>query len=248
MINFIYLIARNKLAFFGGVFLSFIILICLLTPLLPLYEPNVIDTPNRFKLPLETKNILGTDHLGRDLLSRLLWGTRLSLLVGFAAALIAAVIGSILGAVAGYYGNRTDNIIMRLVDVLMAFPYILLALAIVAALGPGLFNAMIAVALVNIPFFARNIRGVTVTIANKEYIDANYGGVFIIWDRMFGTFEPEEEPVTFGLVNNVNTFNPAKITFMAWSSMIEDIKNKNDFSEMLNAIFGPPNTHIKNKG
>ena len=172
MINFIYLIARNKLAFFGGVFLSFIILICLLTPLLPLYEPNVIDTPNRFKLPLETKNLLGTDHLGRDLLSRLLWGTRLSLLVGFAAALIAAVIGSILGAVAGYYGNRTDNIIMRLVDVLMAFPYILLALAIVAALGPGLFNAMIAVALVNIPFFARNIRGVTVTIANKEYIDA----------------------------------------------------------------------------
>ena len=127
---------------------------------------------NRFKLPLETKNLLGTDHLGRDLLSRLLWGTRLSLLVGFAAALIAAVIGSILGAVAGYYGNRTDNIIMRLVDVLMAFPYILLALAIVAALGPGLFNAMIAVALVNIPFFARNIRGVTVTIANKEYIDA----------------------------------------------------------------------------
>jgi len=84
--------------------------------------------------------------------------------------------------------------------------------------------------------------------SNKQYIDKNYGNLLIIWDRMFGTFEPEEEPVTFGLVNNVNTFNPAKITFMAWSSMIEDIKNKNDFSEMLNAIFGPPNTHIKNKG
>ena len=84
--------------------------------------------------------------------------------------------------------------------------------------------------------------------SNKQYIDKNYGNLLIIWDRMFGTFEPEEEPVTFGLVNNVNTFNPAKITFMAWSSMIEDIKNKNDFSEMLKAIFGPPNTHIKNKG
>ena len=84
--------------------------------------------------------------------------------------------------------------------------------------------------------------------SNKQYIDKNYGNLLIIWDRMFGTFEPEEEPVTFCLVNNVNTFNPAKITFMAWSSMIEDIKNKNDFSEMLNAIFGPPNTHIKNKG
>ena len=84
--------------------------------------------------------------------------------------------------------------------------------------------------------------------SNKQYIDKNYGNLLIIWDRMFGTFEPEEEPVTYGLVNNVNTFNPAKITFMAWSSMIEDINNKNDFSEMLNAIFGPPNTHIKNKG
>ncbi len=172
MINFLVLIARNRLALFGGLFLSLIILLCLITPLLPLYEPNVIDTPNRFKLPLEVNNLLGTDHLGRDLLSRLLWGTRLSLLVGFSAALIAAIIGSILGAIAGYYGNKTDNIIMRFVDVLMAFPYILLALAIVAALGPGLFNAMIAVALVNIPFFARNIRGVTVTIANQEYIDA----------------------------------------------------------------------------
>jgi peptide/nickel transport system permease protein len=101
-----------------------------------------------------------------------LWGTQLSLAVGFAAAFIAATFGSILGAIAGFYGQKTDNIIMRFIDMLMAFPYILLALAIVAALGPGLFNALIAVALVNIPFFARNIRGVTVTLANKEFIEA----------------------------------------------------------------------------
>jgi peptide/nickel transport system permease protein len=94
------------------------------------------------------------------------------LAVGFAAAFIAATFGSILGAIAGFYGQKTDNIIMRFIDMLMAFPYILLALAIVAALGPGLFNALIAVALVNIPFFARNIRGVTVTLANKEFIEA----------------------------------------------------------------------------
>ena len=92
--------------------------------------------------------------------------------MGFAAAFIAATFGSILGAIAGFYGQKTDNIIMRFIDMLMAFPYILLALAIVAALGPGLFNALIAVALVNIPFFARNIRGVTVTLANKEFIEA----------------------------------------------------------------------------
>ena len=84
--------------------------------------------------------------------------------------------------------------------------------------------------------------------SNKQYIDKNYGNLLIIWDRMFGTFESEEEPVKFGLVNNVNTFNPTKITFMAWMSMIEDIKSKTNFSEMLRTILVPPNTHIKNKG
>ena len=83
--------------------------------------------------------------------------------------------------------------------------------------------------------------------SNKQYIDKNYGNLLIIWDRMFGTFEPEEEPVRFGLVNNVNTYNPTKITFMAWASMIDDIKNKNNFGEMLNTFIEPPSTHIKNK-
>ena len=81
--------------------------------------------------------------------------------------------------------------------------------------------------------------------SNKQYIDKNYGNLLIIWDRMFGTFEPEKEKVKFGLVNNVNTFNPTKITFMAWSSMIEDLKNKPSLSEALRIIFGPPNTHKK---
>ena len=81
--------------------------------------------------------------------------------------------------------------------------------------------------------------------SNEQYIDKNYGNLLIIWDRMFGTFEPEKEKVRFGLVNNVNTFNPTKITFMAWSSMIEDISNKRSLSEVLWIIFGPPNTHKK---
>ena len=83
--------------------------------------------------------------------------------------------------------------------------------------------------------------------SNKQYIDKNYGNLLIIWDRIFGTLEPEEEPVRFGLVNNVNTYNPTKITFMAWASMIDDIKNKNNFGEMLNTFIEPPSTHIKNK-
>ena len=172
MMAFLVLLARNRLALAGGIVLSLVVLLVLLTPLLPLADPDVTDTANRFKPPFSEGALLGTDHLGRDLLSRLLWGTQLSLAVGFAAAVIAATIGAAIGIVAGYYGGRTDNVIMRGVDMLMAFPYILLALAIVAALGPGLFNALIAVAAVNVPFFARNIRGVTVGIAHKEFVDA----------------------------------------------------------------------------
>ena len=81
--------------------------------------------------------------------------------------------------------------------------------------------------------------------SNKQYIDKNYGNLLIIWDRLFGTFEPEEEVVKFGLVNNVNTFNPVKVTFMAWMSMINDLKQKNSFIEIIKVIFGPPITHTK---
>ncbi|MEI4492661.1 dipeptide/oligopeptide/nickel ABC transporter permease/ATP-binding protein [Mameliella alba] len=169
---FLKLLARNRLALAGGIVLSFVVLLALITPLLPLAEPNVTNTAARFQKPFTEGALLGTDHLGRDLLSRLMWGTRLSLAVGFAAAVVAATLGAAIGIVAGFYGGRTDNLVMRGVDMLMAFPYILLALAIVAALGPGLFNALIAVAAVNVPFFARNIRGITVGIAHKEFVDA----------------------------------------------------------------------------
>jgi len=81
--------------------------------------------------------------------------------------------------------------------------------------------------------------------SNKQYIDKNYGNLLIIWDRMFGTFEPEQEEVKFGLVNNVNTFNPVKVTFMAWVSMINELKQKNSLSEVIKVIFGPPVTHLK---
>ena len=172
MTAFLPLLARNRLALAGGIVLLLLVLLALVTPLLPLANPDATNTANRFQPIFSEGALLGTDHLGRDLLSRLLWGTRLSLAVGIAAAVIAATIGAAIGIVAGYYGGRTDNIIMRGVDMLMAFPYILLALAIVAALGPGLFNALIAVAAVNVPFFARNIRGITVGIANKEFVDA----------------------------------------------------------------------------
>lgn len=170
--SFLRLLARNRLALGGLIVMALVVALALITPLLPLKPPNITNTAIRFQPPFSDGALLGTDHLGRDLLSRLLWGTRLSLAVGFAAAIVAATIGAAIGITAGFYGGRTDNLIMRGVDMLMAFPYILLALAIVAALGPGLMNALIAVAAVNIPFFARNIRGITVGIAHKEFVDA----------------------------------------------------------------------------
>ncbi|WP_295814656.1 dipeptide/oligopeptide/nickel ABC transporter permease/ATP-binding protein, partial [uncultured Nitratireductor sp.] len=112
------------------------------------------------------------DALGRDILSRLVWGTRVSLAVGISATLIAAFFGSLIGLVAGYAGGRVDALLMRGIDMVMAFPYILLALAIVAALGPGLLNALYAIAVVNIPFFARNIRGITIGLSRREFVDA----------------------------------------------------------------------------
>jgi len=166
------LLMANRLAAAGLFIFGFIVVVALLAPLLPLPNPDVTNQPSRLLPPLSGGHLLGTDHLGRDILSRLVWGTQVSLLVGISATALAAVFGSLIGLVAGYARGAADSILMRFVDMLMAFPYILLAIAIVAALGPGLLNALYAIAIVNIPFFARNIRGVTVSIRNREFVDA----------------------------------------------------------------------------
>ncbi|EAU42204.1 ABC-type dipeptide/oligopeptide/nickel transport system, ATPase component [Fulvimarina pelagi HTCC2506] len=166
------LLFNNRLATFGLSVLVLVVLTALLAPILPLADPNATDPASRLTPPFADGHILGTDALGRDMLSRLIWGTRVSLAVGFSASLIAAFAGSTIGLVAGYAGGRTDQALMRFIDLMMAFPYILLALAIVAILGPGLINALYAIAIVNVPFFARNIRGLTVGLARREFIDA----------------------------------------------------------------------------
>ena len=163
---------RNSLATTGLIVVGVIVLIALLAPVLPLLPPNITEPSNRLMPPLSEGHLLGTDQLGRDILSRLIWGTGLSLAVGFAATLVATVIGSAIGLVAAMYGKWVDTVLMRLIDILMAFPYLLLALAIVAALGPGLLNALLAIAIVNIPFFARAVRGSTLSLVEREFIEA----------------------------------------------------------------------------
>nr|WP_321463604.1 dipeptide/oligopeptide/nickel ABC transporter permease/ATP-binding protein [uncultured Cohaesibacter sp.] len=166
------LLLNNTLATAGLVVLALVFVLALAAPLLPLVNPDVTEPANRLQPIFADGHLFGTDALGRDILSRLIWGTRVSLAVGLSATLIAAFIGSLIGLVAGYARGRIDNILMRGIDMIMAFPYILLALAIVAALGPGLINALYAIAIVNIPFFARNIRGITVGLSRREFVDA----------------------------------------------------------------------------
>ncbi len=163
---------RNRLSVAGLIVLGIVVLLAVLAPILPLQDPAATNTANRLAGIGSDGHLLGADHLGRDLFSRLLWGGRTSLSVGVFATLIAATIGSLLGLISGFYGGATDNVLMRGVDVLMAFPYLLLAIALVAVLGPGLINAMIAISIVNIPFFARAVRGTTVSLVANEYVDA----------------------------------------------------------------------------
>jgi len=166
------LLARNRLAAFGLAVVAGVALLALAAPLLHLADPNATRLGERLLRPLSPGHLLGTDPLGRDLLSRIVWGARVSLAVGVAASLFAAVVGSAIGLLAGYRRGPLDSVLMRGIDVLMAFPYLLLALAIVAALGPGLTHAMLAIAVVNVPFFARTVRGTTVGVAGRPFVDA----------------------------------------------------------------------------
>jgi len=143
-----------------------------IAPGLAPHDPDAIDTARRLARPLTPGHPFGTDEFGRDLLSRLLYGARISLVVGLAATALAAVAGSVCGLLAGFVGRWVDQAIMRAIDTLMAFPYFLLAIAIIATLGPGLVNGMVAIAIVNIPFYGRIVRATVLSVKQTEYVEA----------------------------------------------------------------------------
>jgi peptide/nickel transport system permease protein len=165
-------LAEHRLLTVGFTLVAAIVIVAALAPLLPLRDPNVTAPARRLGLPGSGGYLLGTDQLGRDLLSRLIWGARVSIVVAAVAAAVAFVIGGSIGLVAGFYRGRVDTVLMRLVDILMAFPYVLLAIALVAALGPGLLNALIAIAVVNISFYARGVRAATMVVRQQAFIEA----------------------------------------------------------------------------
>lgn len=169
--SFFSVFLENKAAVVGGLIILFYIFIAIFAPVLAPYHPHEINLSNKL-MPPSVEHWMGTDDKGRDILSRILYGSRLSMGVGFAAVIFGAVFGITLGLIAGYYGKWLDSVIMRCMDVLLAFPGILLALAIVSALGPSLVNVTIAVGAFSVPLFARIVRGSTLEVKQLEYIDA----------------------------------------------------------------------------
>jgi peptide/nickel transport system permease protein len=163
---------RDRMAVAGATFLILVAVISLLAPVLAPHDPIETNLSQRLA-PIGTPGyLLGADELGRDILSRLIWGGRISLVVGFGAVMVAMLLGVIVGLLSGYFGSWVDSLFMRLIDILMAFPAILLAITIVASLGPGLRNAMLAVAIVGVPYYARIVRGSVLSLREHEYVQA----------------------------------------------------------------------------
>lgn len=161
---------RSKLAMASIVVLIAFVLIGVFAPLVAPYDPNLQNLAMRLQPPLSEGHLLGTDGLGRDVLSRLIYGSRISLIVGFSAVLLAAVIGIVIGLVSGYVGGWVDSLLMRIVDAWLAFPFLLLAIAIVAVLGRGLNNIVIALVVTGWVLYARLVRGETLSLREREFV------------------------------------------------------------------------------
>ncbi|MCX7927474.1 MAG: ABC transporter permease [Candidatus Omnitrophica bacterium] len=155
----------------GLVIISFLAVVALLAPLISPYEPTVMDNAQLLSPP-SRQHLLGTDSLGRDLLSRLIWGTRISLSIGIIAVGISTVIGIFLGSVAGFYGGRLDSLIMRLVDIMLCFPTFFLILAVVSVLEPSLYNIMIIIGLTSWMSAARLVRSEILSLKERQFIQA----------------------------------------------------------------------------
>ncbi len=162
---------KNRLAMVGLFLIGCLLVLAAVGPLVSPYSPLVPDPINRLKGP-SGSHFFGTDSLGRDILSRVIYGSRISIIIGLIAVSISLVPGSLLGLLSGFYGKRVDEPIMRFMDIMLAFPAILLAIFITAILGPSLLNTMIAVGIVYIPHYARIVRSSVLALKEQEYVQA----------------------------------------------------------------------------
>ncbi|MFJ9501310.1 nickel transporter permease [Brevibacillus centrosporus] len=171
-VNLLRTAARGKAVLIGGIIVLAVVLAAILAPLLSTHDPYEMNVKERLLDPLEGGHLLGTDQFGRDLYTRILYGAQVSLEVGIVSVSLALVIGVTLGLISGYYGGWIDTVIMRFVDIVLSFPVLLLAIAFVAALGPGIENVIIALALVYWTSYARLVRATVLSIKEEEYVQA----------------------------------------------------------------------------
>lgn len=179
----LFLIKRNPLMMLGFVIVGVMVLLGIFAPLLATHDPEEMVFSERLRPP-SLEHLFGTDDNGMDIFSRILYGIRLDLLIAFTVIALVGVLGTLLGIFAGYYGGLIDEIIMRLADIFLSFPYLLLAMAIAAALGPGIFHSIIAISVTWWPVYARLSRGVTLSVKEMGYVEAaralGAGSLYII--------------------------------------------------------------------
>ncbi len=162
---------RNPTAAAGLLIVVMMAFIAVAAPVIAPYDPNKVDTKNRLQPP-SRDHLFGTDQLGRDLFSRVVYGSRISLTIAMLAVAVTAMIGVPIGLVSGYYGGKIDEVLMRITDMFMAFPRLVLALAFAAALGPSLYNTIIAISLAYWTVYARLVRGIALQTKNEAFIEA----------------------------------------------------------------------------
>ena len=241
---------HKRSAVVGLVLLGLLVFVAVFAPLLAPYESSQVligegvrprDPPCIYLLgcdPTERQHIIGIDGNGRDELSRLIYGTRVSLYAGIASVAVAVVAGTVIGLVAGFFGGRTDNVLMRLMDVLLAFPSLLLAIAVVTVLGPGLINAILAISIVSIPVYARVVRSRVLSVREEDYVAADralgVGRVRLLWHRIFpNSLTPLVVQATLGIATAV--LEIAALSFLGlgvqpptpeWGSMLAAERNQ----------------------
>ncbi len=165
------IILKNKLTLVGFIIVGLIVAIGVLSPLIAPYDPNLMNMPERLAAP-SGSHLFGTDEMGRDILSRIMYGARISIIVGVVIVVCSAVIGCFLGSLSGYAGGKIDQAVMAVTDMILAFPSMVLALALTAAMGPGLVNTMLAVIIVRIPMYTRLMRGQVLVAKEQQYVRA----------------------------------------------------------------------------
>lgn len=165
---------RNKLAIIGFVIVMILILVAIFAPMIATHEPNTVNVTGTFLKPGVDGHILGTDNYGRDLFSRIIYGSRISLIASLSAVAIGGVVGTILGLIAGYFGGWLDTLIMRLMDGMSAFPFILLAIFLMTVFGQGLGNVILAIGIGNVPGFTRIVRGQVLAVKEEEFIEVQH--------------------------------------------------------------------------